>query len=440
MYAVFEQPDLKAPFPFTVTAPAHWQVISNSPTPHPEPAGDGSRTRQRSRRPNRISSYSPPSSPGPPTGARRGRVLSRRGAARRLLPEVADAVPRPRQYLRRHQEGLRLLRGGVRLAYPFEKYDQLFAPEYNMGAMENAGRGDHPRGLRLPLKLTEAHVERRALTVLHELAHMWFGNLVTMRWWTTSGSTSPSPSGPPRPASPRPPTGPTPGRPSAPTRRTGPTARTSSPSTHPIVAEIRHLRTSRSTSTASPTPRAPRCSSSSSPTSAASRSATACAPTSPSTPGATRPSTTCSASSRRPPAATCAPGPSCGSRPPASTRCAPSSRSTTEARHLLGRDRADLRPGLATLRPHRLGIGAVCRRATASLDRTDRLEVDVDGRAHRGARARRPRAARPAAGQRRRPRLRQDPPRRALARDGAGPPARLPDSLPRSLVLGARGT
>ena len=68
-------------------------------------------------------------------------------------------------------------------AYPFEKYDQLFAPEYNMGAMENAGCVTINEMYVFRSRVPDALVERRALTVLHELAHMWFGNLVTMRWW-----------------------------------------------------------------------------------------------------------------------------------------------------------------------------------------------------------------------------------------------------------------
>jgi aminopeptidase N len=67
--------------------------------------------------------------------------------------------------------------------YPFEKYDQLFTPEYNMGAMENAGAVTVSEIYVFRAKVTEALVERRALTLLHELAHMWFGNLVTMKWW-----------------------------------------------------------------------------------------------------------------------------------------------------------------------------------------------------------------------------------------------------------------
>ena len=67
--------------------------------------------------------------------------------------------------------------------YPFEKYDQLFVPEFNAGAMENAGAVTILEGYVFRSKVTDAQVERRAITVLHELAHMWFGDLVTMRWW-----------------------------------------------------------------------------------------------------------------------------------------------------------------------------------------------------------------------------------------------------------------
>ena len=67
--------------------------------------------------------------------------------------------------------------------YPFEKYDQIFTPEYNMGAMENAGAVTFTEVYVFRSKVSEAKIERRALTILHELAHMWFGNLVTMKWW-----------------------------------------------------------------------------------------------------------------------------------------------------------------------------------------------------------------------------------------------------------------
>jgi aminopeptidase N len=68
-------------------------------------------------------------------------------------------------------------------AYPFEKYDQLFVPEFNAGAMENAGCVTFTESYVFRSKVTDAIRERRVVTILHELAHMWFGDLVTMRWW-----------------------------------------------------------------------------------------------------------------------------------------------------------------------------------------------------------------------------------------------------------------
>ena len=69
------------------------------------------------------------------------------------------------------------------MPYPFDKYDQLFVPEYNAGAMENAGAVTFTEVYVFRSKVSEATRERRVVTILHELAHMWFGDLVTMKWW-----------------------------------------------------------------------------------------------------------------------------------------------------------------------------------------------------------------------------------------------------------------
>ncbi len=69
------------------------------------------------------------------------------------------------------------------IAYPFGKYDQLFVPEFSAGAMENPGCVTFSEGYVYRSRVTDAQRERRAETVLHEMAHMWFGDLVTMRWW-----------------------------------------------------------------------------------------------------------------------------------------------------------------------------------------------------------------------------------------------------------------
>ena len=183
MYPVFEQPDLKAPFTFTVTAPAHWQVVSNSPTPQPEPAAEGTATWRFATTPP-ISSYITALVAGPydvvrdAVGSRRGEVPLAVYCRRSLTPYLdADNL------FALTKQGFAFFEEEFDCAYPFEKYDQVFTPEYNMGAMENAGCVTINEMYVFRSKVTESLVERRALTVLHELAHMWFGNLVTMRWW-----------------------------------------------------------------------------------------------------------------------------------------------------------------------------------------------------------------------------------------------------------------
>lgn len=183
MFAVFEQPDLKATFGFTVTAPDHWQVVSNSPTPEPTPAGEGAATWAFGTTP-RMSCYITALIAGP-YAVVRDEVETRRGTVplgifcRQSLLEHLDAD----NIFDCTKRGFAFFEDEFDCEYPFEKYDQLFTPEYNMGAMENAGAVTISEVYVFRSKVTEAIVERRALTILHELAHMWFGNLVTMKWW-----------------------------------------------------------------------------------------------------------------------------------------------------------------------------------------------------------------------------------------------------------------
>ena len=187
MYAVFEQPDLKASFRFTVTAPAHWKVISNSPTPSPLAAGvaDGIERATWSFEPTqRISSYITALIAGPYDEVR-DEVQTRKGVVplgvfcRRSLTQYLDAD----NIFDCTKKGFAFFEEEFDQPYPFEKYDQIFTPEYNMGAMENAGAVTFVEVYIFRSKVSEAKIERRALTILHELAHMWFGNLVTMKWW-----------------------------------------------------------------------------------------------------------------------------------------------------------------------------------------------------------------------------------------------------------------
>ncbi|MFN4848307.1 MAG: aminopeptidase N [Rhodoluna sp.] len=184
MFAVFEQPDLKATFQFTVSAPSKWKVISNSPTPSPVDRGDGSSVWVFAPTP-RISSYITALIAGPYSEWRDelvsadGRTIPLGVYGRSSLAQYIDA-----DYLfAKTKEGFLFFEEQFDYPYPFDKYDQLFVPDFNAGAMENAGA----------VTITESYVfrgavngfikERRIITVLHELAHMWFGDLVTMRWW-----------------------------------------------------------------------------------------------------------------------------------------------------------------------------------------------------------------------------------------------------------------
>ncbi len=187
MYPVFEQPDLKASFTLTVTAPAHWQVIGNSPTPEPTPVDDaaGRDLAQWVFAPTeRMSSYITALVAGPYDVVRdsltsRDKEVPLGIFCRKSLTQYLDAD----NLFALTKAGFAFFEEEFDRAYPFTKYDQVFTPEYNMGAMENAGCVTFHEMYVFRSKVPDALVERRALTVLHELAHMWFGNLVTMKWW-----------------------------------------------------------------------------------------------------------------------------------------------------------------------------------------------------------------------------------------------------------------
>jgi aminopeptidase N len=184
VFAVFEQPDLKATFQFTVTAPAEWKVVSNSPTPEPTPAGDGTATWSFEPTP-RISSYITALVAGPYESifseltSASGRVIPLGVYARKSLWQFLDA-----DYIfDKTRQGFAYFEEKFDYPYPFAKYDQLFVPEFNAGAMENAGAVTFTEVYVFRSKVTDAIKERRVVTILHELAHMWFGDLVTMKWW-----------------------------------------------------------------------------------------------------------------------------------------------------------------------------------------------------------------------------------------------------------------
>ncbi|MFJ4775229.1 aminopeptidase N [Streptomyces sp. NPDC088762] len=184
VFACFDQPDLKARLELTVDAPAGWEVASNTPgATSAEPSADA------------VTWCFPVSEPLPTYAmalvagpyhrvcddyrAEDGRTIPLRLLCRASLAEHLDAEV----LFDVTKRGFDFFHGVFGSPYPFAKYDQVFAPEFNVGAMENAGCVTVNEKYVFRSRATAALRERRAETLLHEMAHMWFGDLVTMRWW-----------------------------------------------------------------------------------------------------------------------------------------------------------------------------------------------------------------------------------------------------------------
>lgn len=189
VFTVFEQPDLKASFTFTVTTPVSWTVLSNSPTPEPTPAtasdGSGDAHTFAFAPTEPMSSYVTAIVAGPYVGvtdeyiAHDGRTVPLGVYCRKSMIEHMDSE----EILDLTKRGFAYYEDLFATPYAFSKYDQIFVPEFNAGAMENAGCVTHRDDYIFRSRPVEARVERRAITILHELAHMWFGDMVTMTWW-----------------------------------------------------------------------------------------------------------------------------------------------------------------------------------------------------------------------------------------------------------------
>lgn len=183
VYANFEQPSLKATWQLTVKAPAYWQVVSNSPSPQPVDESGGFAVWRFEPTP-RISTYITAIVAGP-YHVVRDEYAGRNGTyplgifCRNSLAEFLDAD----EIFLLTKQGFEFYESAFDCGYPFAKYDQLFVPEFNAGAMENAGCVTFLEDYVFRSRVTDAAYEQRANTILHEMAHMWFGDLVTMHWW-----------------------------------------------------------------------------------------------------------------------------------------------------------------------------------------------------------------------------------------------------------------
>jgi aminopeptidase N len=189
VYANFEQPDLKASFTFHVTAPADWVVLSNQPAPQPVPASPGpatggSATWHFAPTP-RISTYLTAVVAGEyhfQTGSHTtpgGQQIELGLACRQSLAPFLEAG----DILEVTRQGFDYFTALFDHDYPFVKYDQVFVPEFSAGAMENVGCVTISERVLFRSKVTDLMYELRATVILHEMAHQWFGDLVTMKWW-----------------------------------------------------------------------------------------------------------------------------------------------------------------------------------------------------------------------------------------------------------------
>lgn len=188
VFADFEQPDLKAVFTFTVTAPSNWKVASNGEESSRTDLGGGT-SRWEFAPTQRISTYITSVLAGPYFRAEDSWSMELPGGTELRVPlgaycraSLAGSFD-PENIFEITKRGLDYFHFLFEYPYPFGKYDQAFVPEYNLGAMENPGLVTFTEAYVFRSRATEAQYEARANTILHEMAHMWFGDLVTMQWW-----------------------------------------------------------------------------------------------------------------------------------------------------------------------------------------------------------------------------------------------------------------
>jgi aminopeptidase N len=174
VFACFDQPDLKAVLRLTVLAPDGWTVVGNT-----RPVRDGARWVFAPT--ERLSTYLFTVAAGPWHGVRRTHDGVELGLwCRQSLAEHLDAD----ELFEVTTQCFDLAQQLYGRRYPFgDSYDQLFVPESNHGGMENAGAVTYSEDLLFRSRVTEARRRARAVVLAHELSHMWFGDLVTMRWW-----------------------------------------------------------------------------------------------------------------------------------------------------------------------------------------------------------------------------------------------------------------
>jgi aminopeptidase N len=179
MFAVFDQPDLKGTYQITVTAPSDWQVISTTRETGVTASGDTKRwTFPKSKK---LSPYNFSMHAGPykmwedTSGKYPMRLFARQSVASQI---------KPAEWFKYTKSGLAFFDEYFGIPYQFGKYDQILVPDFLYGAMENAGAITFAeRGFMYKADMTSEQRARLASVIMHEMAHQWFGDLVTMKWW-----------------------------------------------------------------------------------------------------------------------------------------------------------------------------------------------------------------------------------------------------------------
>ena len=182
MFACFDQPSLKATFTLTVTTPGHWEAVSNNPVESKVAKGDFVEWKFTTT--PRIATYLDALIAGPYSHVHdvyKGQKEIPLGIyCRKSMMQHLD----PKDIFEVTKQGFEYFEKVFGLAYPFEKFDQIAVVDFNFGAMENAGAVTFREDvLVFRSHMPEKSYLSRANTILHEMAHMWFGDMVTMSWW-----------------------------------------------------------------------------------------------------------------------------------------------------------------------------------------------------------------------------------------------------------------
>jgi aminopeptidase N len=183
MFACWDQPDLKATIKLTATVPGHWEVISNNPI-ESKTVVEAGKVRWAFTPTPRISTYLAAIIAGP------YQRFSDEYVGKKVIPlglyvrRSFSAFADPEDIFLLTKQGFSFFERVMGLVYPFDKYDQIAVVDFNAGAMENVGAVTFAEdSFIFRSKVTDQSYAWRANVIFHEMAHMWFGNMVTMSWW-----------------------------------------------------------------------------------------------------------------------------------------------------------------------------------------------------------------------------------------------------------------